>query len=265
MRLSASTSNGEEMKMGANTSTWLGGSNRIRLQDDGGGSWAALEMKGGWAATFGYATGKQQGPTSSGEAEGNGSGIDSRVMAGWERLRQQACEVTIEEAGDEKGVVGDRFGERREMAGAAAKKATTLGATAIDKEEGSSGGYGSRRWGGEGRWQGQWPRRQHHWGVATIDVGAVAKKVAQLTQRGRAPATAKPLVGVATHGQASCGQGSLQGGGWIPASGRTQGQQLPTGTTTCSAVPAGVADCRTPTRVIAPWQGGYRWARPATA
>ncbi|RZR92780.1 hypothetical protein BHM03_00021123 [Ensete ventricosum] len=144
MRLSASTNNGEEMKMGVNASTWLGGSNRIRLQDDGGGSWAALEMKGGWAATFGYATGKQQGPTSSGEAEGNGSGIDSRGMAGWERLRQQASEVTIEEVGDEKGVVGDRFGERREMAGAAAKKATTLGATAIDKEEGSSGKQGQR-------------------------------------------------------------------------------------------------------------------------
>ncbi|RWW53476.1 hypothetical protein BHE74_00040030 [Ensete ventricosum] len=146
MRLSALTSNGEEMKMGANASTWLGGSNRIRLQDDGGGSWAALEMKGGWAATFGYATGKQQGPTSSGVRRPRAMVVAS-IVGVWPAesdCGSKQVRLRLRRRGGEKGVVGDRFGERREMAGAAAKKATTLGATAIDKEEGSSGKQGQR-------------------------------------------------------------------------------------------------------------------------
>ncbi|RRT75143.1 hypothetical protein B296_00023067 [Ensete ventricosum] len=54
----------EEKNMGAIASTWLGDNNRMELQDDGGGGWAAMEMKGGrWATTFGHTAGKQQGPT----------------------------------------------------------------------------------------------------------------------------------------------------------------------------------------------------------
>ncbi|RWW85223.1 hypothetical protein BHE74_00006121 [Ensete ventricosum] len=80
MRLLASTSGGEERKMGATASTSLGGSNRMQLQDDGGGSWVALEMKGGgWAAAFGHVVGKQWGPTSNGVWQGRGS----REATGW--------------------------------------------------------------------------------------------------------------------------------------------------------------------------------------
>ncbi|RZR71046.1 hypothetical protein BHM03_00002996 [Ensete ventricosum] len=81
MRLLASTSGGEERKMGATASTSLGGSNRMQLQDDGGGNWVALEMKGGgWATPFGHVVGKQWGPTSSGVWRGRGS----REATGWQ-------------------------------------------------------------------------------------------------------------------------------------------------------------------------------------
>ncbi|RWW25288.1 hypothetical protein GW17_00010379 [Ensete ventricosum] len=63
-RLPTSASGREEKNMSAIASTWLGDNNRMELQDDGGGDWAALEMKGGrWAAAFGHTAGKQQGPT----------------------------------------------------------------------------------------------------------------------------------------------------------------------------------------------------------
>ncbi|RWW59065.1 hypothetical protein BHE74_00034024 [Ensete ventricosum] len=56
------TGDGEERKMGAVATTWLGGSNKMWLQDDEGGSWVALEMKGGgWAVAFSHATGKKKG------------------------------------------------------------------------------------------------------------------------------------------------------------------------------------------------------------
>ncbi|RZS08013.1 hypothetical protein BHM03_00038937 [Ensete ventricosum] len=41
----ASAISEEERKMGAAAATWLGGSNKMRLQDDEGGGWAALEME----------------------------------------------------------------------------------------------------------------------------------------------------------------------------------------------------------------------------
>ncbi|RWW63334.1 hypothetical protein BHE74_00029497, partial [Ensete ventricosum] len=60
--MGSTVGSGKERKMGTTVATWLGGSNKMRLQDDEGGSWTALEMKGGgWAAAFGHMTGMKKG------------------------------------------------------------------------------------------------------------------------------------------------------------------------------------------------------------
>ncbi|RWW65998.1 hypothetical protein BHE74_00026655 [Ensete ventricosum] len=107
MRLPTSTSRGEERKMGA--STWLGGSNRMQLQDDGGGSWAALEMKGGrWAVAFVCTVGKQQGPASNGVRRGRGSrGV---AIKGWPMI---ATMVTLPAEEEKKVVVAIWEGMKR--------------------------------------------------------------------------------------------------------------------------------------------------------
>ncbi|RZS13425.1 hypothetical protein BHM03_00045008 [Ensete ventricosum] len=101
--------------MGVTAVTWLGGSNKIQLQDDGGGSWAMLEMKGGGRdVAFGCVMEKQ---SSEKEEDGgwaaSGRGLETTIdySGSSKEIAATICRLLKRKGGNRWQAVGRR--ERR--------------------------------------------------------------------------------------------------------------------------------------------------------
>ncbi|RWW41654.1 hypothetical protein BHE74_00052851 [Ensete ventricosum] len=113
--------------MGVTAVTWLGGSNKIQLQDDGGGSWAMLEMKGGgWDAAFGCAMEKQ---SSEKEEDGgwaaSGRGLET-TMSKCDRGGLAAVEAAAAEGRRGKGGSDYERGRNSDYSGSSKEIAATI-------------------------------------------------------------------------------------------------------------------------------------------